>query len=308
MSNAYTPPSNVPLILAHALTRKVERLCIGLDSGEADILELVTPTTAGLLRWWFGERACRSRALNFRPAQRRAILNTLVSHEVFGAPTLRSLYEIAAPAALSVGEQLLEIIRPRYFHPSYCIGAGPGGVLVLQALLIWQLLNKTAALLQGRDDSRFTQRFLLVAPHDAARKYLCDLFAARCGDAQRIALLMPGEQREFLLDFWRSRMCSALEPTLDRSGAGMLAVASRPLDLPAHALGIFAAQPDLLLFDAPSRNVEGEGVWQKTLARVAANKGRRFIRVDFLAVSRAANEEWRCPAHLVADLGAPDDA
>jgi type III restriction enzyme len=308
MNNAHVFSRTDPFALAHALTRKTRRLCTGLDSGEADIFELVTPTTAGLLRWWFGERACGARALNFLPAQRQAILNTVVSHEVFGAPTLRSLYEIAAPAALSVAERLLEIIRPRYFHPSYCIGAGPGSVLVLQALLIWQVLNKTAALRQGRDDSRFTQHFLLVAPHDTARNYLRTVFAVRCGDAERIALLMPDGQREFLLDFWRNRVCGALDPMCDRAAAGMLALASRPFEPSAHALGIFAAQPDLMLFDAPSCDREGEGVWQKTLTRMAANKGRRFVRVDFLSVSRAAGDAWRCPAHLVADLGAPDAA
>ncbi len=37
---------NDPLALATALTTKTRQLCLGLESGAADILALVTPTTA----------------------------------------------------------------------------------------------------------------------------------------------------------------------------------------------------------------------------------------------------------------------
>ena len=43
------------LALSAGLTAKTKQLCLGLESGAAEILELVTPTTAGLLAWWFGE-------------------------------------------------------------------------------------------------------------------------------------------------------------------------------------------------------------------------------------------------------------
>ncbi len=45
------------LELADALTAKTQQLCIGLEDGVADISDLVTPTTAELLHWWFGEEA-----------------------------------------------------------------------------------------------------------------------------------------------------------------------------------------------------------------------------------------------------------
>ena len=38
-----------PLALATALTAKTQALCLGLEHGAADVLELVTPTTAELL-------------------------------------------------------------------------------------------------------------------------------------------------------------------------------------------------------------------------------------------------------------------
>ena len=37
------------LVLAKNLTTKTQQVCIGLDDGVADILEMVTPTTAEIL-------------------------------------------------------------------------------------------------------------------------------------------------------------------------------------------------------------------------------------------------------------------
>ena len=39
------------LALCVGLTVKTQQFCQGLESGAADILELVTPTTAELLKW-----------------------------------------------------------------------------------------------------------------------------------------------------------------------------------------------------------------------------------------------------------------
>ena len=43
-----------PLALSAALTTRTNALALGLEHGAADLLELVTPTTAELLQWWFG--------------------------------------------------------------------------------------------------------------------------------------------------------------------------------------------------------------------------------------------------------------
>jgi type III restriction enzyme len=43
--------SDNQLALSTGLTLKTNQLCLGLESGAADILELVTPTTAELLTW-----------------------------------------------------------------------------------------------------------------------------------------------------------------------------------------------------------------------------------------------------------------
>jgi type III restriction enzyme len=84
------------------------------------------------------------------PGQRQAILNTIVAHEVLGAADLKDpLYRQAAPDALLVGQRVLhEVSQAKHGHPKYCMkmATGTGKTWVLQALMVWQLLNKTAAL------------------------------------------------------------------------------------------------------------------------------------------------------------------
>ena len=89
------------LELAQALTTKTQQLCSGLEDGVADLFDWVTPTTAELLSWWFGEEAKTTRRLNFHDGQRQAILNTIVAHEVLNAKDLMHLYQAVAPEALS---------------------------------------------------------------------------------------------------------------------------------------------------------------------------------------------------------------
>ncbi|MDE2256763.1 MAG: DEAD/DEAH box helicase family protein, partial [Xanthomonadaceae bacterium] len=174
-------PEPNPLPLAQALTERTNRLCIGLEHGDAEILELVTPTTAELLRWWFGEDACASRAMNFHAGQRQAILNAIVAHEVVGAGDLKQLYEQVCAIALLEDGRLDEIAQDKHAHPKYCLkmATGTGKTWVLQALLIWQLLNKSAALAEGRNDERFTRHFLIVAPGLIVYERLLDAFLGK---------------------------------------------------------------------------------------------------------------------------------
>src|SRR5574344_2152102 len=91
-----------PLALSTALTAKTRQLCLGLESGAADILELVTPTTAELLLWWFGDDMVATRSgLNFHAGQKQAILNAIVAHEVLGAASLLDLYQQVAFCKIS---------------------------------------------------------------------------------------------------------------------------------------------------------------------------------------------------------------
>ena len=106
--------ANDQLALSAGLTAKTHALCLGLESGAADILELVTPTTAELLMWWFGEDMVTARSgLNFHAGQKQAILNAIVAHEVLGRDqahwTLLDLYRAVAPDALLTGTRLAEV-------------------------------------------------------------------------------------------------------------------------------------------------------------------------------------------------------
>lgn len=111
------------LALAAGLTAKTQQLCLGLESGAADILDLVTPTTAELLLWWFGEDMVLARqGLNFHAGQKQAILNAIVAHEVLGHErenwTLLDLYQACAPDALLAGNRMNEVASPNTPTPS----------------------------------------------------------------------------------------------------------------------------------------------------------------------------------------------
>lgn len=226
-----------PLALAAALTQRTDQLCVGLEQGIADLYDLVTPVTGELLRWWFGDEACQSRTFNFHPGQRQAILNVIVAHEVLASPDLADLYrQVCAPALLE-GSRLADVAQAKNRHPKYCLkmATGTGKTWVLQALLIWQLLNKTAALEDGRDDARFTRRFLIVAPGLIVYERLLDAFLGKertdksrdfgTSDIASYAdLFAPPTWRERIAQFVRGNVCTKTEIGLKATGNGMIAI------------------------------------------------------------------------------------
>lgn len=229
--------SDTQLALAAALTQRTKQLCLGLEHGDAEILDMVTPVTAELLRWWFAEDACQSRESNFHAGQRQAILNTIVAHEVLDSPDLADLYRRVCPDALLSGDRLAEIGQDKHAHPKYCLkmATGTGKTWVLQALLIWQMLNRTAALAEGRDDPRFTQHFLIVAPGLIVYERLLDAFLGKEGaDGHRhfetsdiaacAELFVPPAHREQVEQFVRGNVCTKQEIGLKAVGGGMIAI------------------------------------------------------------------------------------
>lgn len=226
-----------PLVLAKSLTTRAEQLCIGLESGTADLYDLVTPTTAELLRWWFGEDARQTRAFNFHLGQRQAILNTIVAHEVLGSTDLKNLYEQLCAESLLVGDRLAEVSQTKHAHPKYALkmATGTGKTWVLQALMVWQMLNKTAALDEGIDDPRFSRRFLIVAPGLIVYERLLDAFIGKerengsrdfsTSDTERYAeLFVPPAYRERVRQFVQGNFCVKQDIGLKATGNGMLAV------------------------------------------------------------------------------------
>lgn len=229
-------PEAHPLLLAECLTSKAQQLCLGLEDGVADIYDLVTPTTAELLRWWFLADLCATRRFNFHAGQRQAILNTIVAHEVLGCTDLRQLYQQAAPDALLVGKVLTEVSQPKHDHPKYCLkmATGTGKTWVMQALMVWQLLNKTAAAAEGMDDPRFTRHFLIVAPGLIVYDRLLDALRGKLKDGVRdfatsdmaryAELLIPEEARELVFGFVRGNVCEKQEIGLKATGNGLIAM------------------------------------------------------------------------------------
>jgi type III restriction enzyme len=232
------------LALAHALSQHTNQLCKGLEGGSAEIFEHVTPTTAELLHWWFGEDMVAERSgLNFHVGQRQAILNAIVAHEVLASPSLMHLYQSVAPEALLTGTRLNDLHQPKHAHPKYCLkmATGTGKTWVLQALMIWQLLNKTAFLAEGLDDRRFTRHFMVVAPGLIVYERLLDAFCGKLlmgpegqitgqrdfasSDLARYAdLFVPESHRERVFGFVRGNVCTKAEIGLKATGNGMIAI------------------------------------------------------------------------------------
>lgn len=143
--------------LASQITSQVNAL---RESGE--LLELVTPTTAELLRYWFDEAYMDMRGtLNFHEGQKQAILNTIYCHEVLKVENVSDMYN-KVNSTLDLEEGIIEEIMDtkRYSFPRYCMkmATGTGKTWVLNALLIWQLLNA------HEGNSWFTKNFMIVAP------------------------------------------------------------------------------------------------------------------------------------------------
>ncbi|WP_437879615.1 DEAD/DEAH box helicase family protein [Pseudomonas sp. LRF_L74] len=229
-------------VLAEALTRRTEALCVGLEQGVAEVFEQVTPTTGHLLRWWFGEEAVQARqGLNFHPGQRQAILNAIVAHEVLGSTDLLDLHRQLCAETLHDDELLRELNRAKHAYPKYCMkmATGTGKTWVLQALLVWQMLNKSAALDEGRDDPRFTRHFLIVAPGLIVYERLLDAFLGKeresaggdrsrdfaSADVARYAeLFVPPPHRERVQQFVRGNTCEKQDIGLKVTGNGLLAL------------------------------------------------------------------------------------
>jgi len=221
------------LPLSESLTKKVNESCIGLEDGVADIYEMVTETTANLLRFWFLQDFMDLRkALNFHVGQKQAILNTIYAHEVLGAKSLKELYTNVAPDLLIKDGLLSHISQQKYSHPKYCLkmATGTGKTWVLQALMIWQIVNK----IDNPSDTRFTRNFLLVAPGLIVYDRLLDALKGKVNDGSRnfetsdikifSELFIPENYRDAVFSFVTNNTCEKSEIGKKTTSNGLIAV------------------------------------------------------------------------------------
>ena len=228
-------PSINDLTLAKQLTVKVTEACAGLENGDAPILSLVTETTGELLKWWFQADFAELRTVNFHDGQRAAILNVIYAHEVLGVQSLADLYRAIAPEVPLISSQAVTAISAaKNNYPKYCLkmATGTGKTWVLQALLVWQLLNANRA----PESGRFTKSFLVVAPGLIVYDRLLDAFLGKERSGARDAttsdlaifqeLFIPDSYRDEVFAFVQAATCPKEDIGRKATPGGLIAIAN----------------------------------------------------------------------------------
>jgi len=290
-------PSINDLSLAQGLTAKVNDVCGGLDNGTAPILEQVSEVTAELLKWWFQADFQETRPFNFHPGQRQALLNVIYAHEVLGISTLQDLYQAAAPAVMLGSARDSEIIRaPKNAYPKYCLkmATGTGKTWVLQALMVWQVLNANRA----SDNPRYTKNFLIVAPGLIVYDRLLDAFMGKEREGKRDfsisdlavfqELFIPDAYRDEVFRFVQGAVCPKEDIGRKVTAGGIIAISNW------HVLSDESEEDGESDIDAPGASVDPKAVVQSILPLTpGTNQGndlnvlnRRFERGGILAYLR----------------------
>jgi type III restriction enzyme len=223
------------LTLARKLTDRVAEACAGLESGSAAILEQVSSTTAELLKWWFQDDFKDTRNFNFHDGQRTGILNVIYAHEVLGMTTLKGLYQEIAPEVLIASDQAAQIIGAgKNDYPKYCLkmATGTGKTWVLQALMVWQILNANRA----PENDRYTKNFLIVAPGLIVYDRLRDAFEGKSRNNDRDfntsdlalyqELFIPPAYRDEIFRFVQGTVCPKEEIGRKVTAGGLIAISN----------------------------------------------------------------------------------
>jgi type III restriction enzyme len=287
-------PTRDPFPLATGLTRlteeQIEPLVAGLPNELLD-LEQVTPTTAELLKYWFQQDYCDTRFLNFHVGQRAAILHIIYAHEVLHTANLRDLYEAVAPDALLSGHILGEVSRERHSHPKYAakMATGTGKTWVLNAILVWQYLNKIA----NPSDDRFTANFLVVAPGLIVYDRLLDSFEGKARDGERDFTTSDiyAQQDLFIPENYRTQVFAFLQSSVVvKSGIGRKVTGSGLVAITNWHLLAGQEDPDFLAEDddveAPGTDIDAkaavESLFPLTPGTLTGNAldtlDRRYLR------------------------------
>lgn len=223
------------LTLARNLTARAAEACAGLESGSAPILEQVSPTTAELLKWWFQDDFRDTRSFNFHEGQRTGILNVIYAHEVLSIKTLRGLYQEVAPEVLIASDQAAQIVSAgKNDYPKYCLkmATGTGKTWVLQALMVWQILNAN----RSPENGRYTKNFLVVAPGLIVYDRLRDAFEGKEREGKRDfttsdmacyqELFIPPPYRDEIFRFVQGAVCPKEEIGRKVTAGGLIALSN----------------------------------------------------------------------------------
>lgn len=275
------------LTLAKNLTARVNDLCVGLETGEAPILEMVTGVTRDLLVWWFAQGHVDAREYNYHQGQRQAILNAIYAHEVLKAPLPKDLYaELAADELLASAGLLKELSLPKNAHPKYCMkmATGTGKTWVLQALLIWQYLN--AKHHDGQETgTTFSTDFLIVAPGLIVYDRLLDAFLGKEHEGERNfetsdlvkfqSLFVPDTYRQEIFSFVQSAVATKEEIGRKVTGGGLIAITNWHL-----LAGLEEVLNDEAVID-PGRAIEPDQVVESVLpVRPGKSTGNDLNQLD----------------------------
>jgi len=223
------------LTLARKLTERAAEACKGLEHGTAEILDQVSLTTAELLKWWFQEDFKDTRPFNFHEGQSAGILNVIYAHEVLGMTTLKGLYEAVAPEVMLASHYAAQTIgAAKNDYPKYCLkmATGTGKTWVLQALMVWQILNAN----RTPDNARYTKNFLVVAPGLIVYDRLRDAFEGKERGGKRDfetsdlasyqELFIPPSHRDEIFRFVQGAVCPKEEIGRKVTSGGIIALAN----------------------------------------------------------------------------------
>jgi type III restriction enzyme len=140
----------------------------------------------------------------------------IYAHEVLGMTTLKGLYAEVAPEVLLSSGQAAEIISAaKNDYPKYCLkmATGTGKTWVLEALMVWQVLNANRA----ANNPRYTKNFLVVAPGLIVYDRLRDAFEGKEREGKRDfatsdlavyqELFIPDAYRDEIFGFVQGNVC-----------------------------------------------------------------------------------------------------
>lgn len=220
---------DLPLQFAQQLSE-----IVNTEWNNGEFLKKVTPITQELLKFWFTSSFSDNRIVNFHQGQRQAILNTIYCHEVLKVKNPLELYQSSSMGLLDNEGLQNVLLEEKNLYPKYCIkmATGTGKTWVLNALLIWQMLN---AKNQIDNEVIYTKNFLLVAPGVIVYERLLDTLLGKeqpdgkrdflTSDLRRHQeLFIPARFRDTVFAFIQNNVVKKEEIGHKITGDGIIAV------------------------------------------------------------------------------------